>query len=196
MLSAEAFHEGNAVEVPRQESSCGHGHSHTTQQHADERRQNQKTLGALDRPAHDWPAIADVLELLVDAEKRFELLAKSSDRALGAGKQELILDDTAGLDQPCCLDIGVVEQQRRCDLHEPPTFVGPELQCLRNPQRQLTNLELVSDVGTESREQTGLGPDLASHGNALGAPRCSCELVRNTHFAAKRVTFGDAAHVR
>jgi hypothetical protein len=76
MLGTEAFHERYAVQVAREESPCSHSHSDTAEQHADECREDQEPLGSLDGPAHDRPSIANVLEFLIYAEERLDLLTK------------------------------------------------------------------------------------------------------------------------
>ncbi len=132
---------------------------------------------------------------MIDAEERLELLAKRSDGALAAGEQQLVFDDAAGLNESRRLDIGVIEQHRRRDLHEPPTLVRPELQRLRNAQVQLPDLELVTDVCTESREQTRLCPNLTSHGHTLSAARRTRKRIGDTHLATQRVVLRHATHV-
>ncbi len=195
MLRTETLHQRDAVEPPRDEATRRHGDGYTAEQHADERRQDQKAPGIVDRAAHLGPRVAEVVDLVLGREQRLERASEAGQIGGVPRIQALVLGDAAGPEQPGAHDVVAGDEQRGRELHEPPALVGPKLERARDEDVERAEREPVADLEAEPREQARLGPGLARRGHAVGHARRAAEPIGDADLAAQRIAPRHAADV-
>ena len=84
MASAEAFHQRDGVEPPRDEAPRGHRNGHAAEQHAHERGEHEKPLGVGHGRADFGPPVAEILDVVLRPQERHEVGAKRFDRSARA----------------------------------------------------------------------------------------------------------------
>ena len=76
MASAEALHERDGIEPPRDEAPRGHRNGHAAEQHAHERGEHEKPLGVGHGRADLGPSVAKILDIVLRPQERREVGAK------------------------------------------------------------------------------------------------------------------------
>ena len=195
MARADTFHERDTIQMAREKTTSGHRYGYAAEQNTDERRQHEKSLGAHDRAAYLGPAVADIVKLLIDPDQRLDRLTESRHTVLIPGEQPLVLDDATGKYQPGIFEIDEIEQYRRRDLHEAPTFIGSKFERLCDAQAQAADLQIVTDARIEPGEQPGFRPSLAGLRDSRSDSRRPGQFIGDSHLPTQRVTRCHTTHI-
>ena len=80
MASAEAFHQRDGIEAPRDETPRGHRHGHAAEQHAHERSEHEESLRVGHCGADFRPPVAELLDVVLRPQEWRQVFAERLDR--------------------------------------------------------------------------------------------------------------------
>ncbi len=167
---AEAAHHRGGVEVAAQIARRGERDRHCGEDHGDERREPEESLGALERLPHLGPQVADILHALA----RLELGGKPAQIAVeraalrDVGDQEPPRGAVARLQQIRRRHVVEIDEQARPERQQS----ARDLRLLRDDRRHLergfADRDAIARGDPEARGEPRVGPCLAAPRNSGG----------------------------